>query len=189
MDNEADDEADDEVREPTYSRTCIVWLVVFLILLIIIIGLQAFTLWPVKEIRANASPHCYRVFATGPDVIPGPGEPAPLAPSFGGLVKGFVEVRDFCLKWEIVCFNLTAPVTSMALHGPLNHNTTVADVWIDMGIEGLDGKEGHLVRKDCLKVTYEQEFGVLARPKDFYLQLTNDAHPDGAVRSPLGTRC
>lgn len=187
--NDDDVDEDDTAASQPRCRTTLVWLIVFVVLLAIIIGLLSFTLTAVLFIRGDATPHCYQIFATGPDVIPGPGEPAPFAPNFGGLLKGYVEVGDFCVKWGIVCFNLTDTPTSMAIHGPLTHNASVADVWIDLGVGGLDAKDGHLVRKDCLEVTYEQEFGILARPGDFYLQLANDAFPDGAVRAPLGTRC
>ena len=118
-----------------YRCQCWVWSLVILILSIVILGLLIGTVVILKQIRADVLPHCYRVFGTGPDVIPGPGEADPFHPHLGAMIKGEIEVGDICLRWDIVCFNLTSPATAMAIHGMLLGNDTTAPVFINMGVE------------------------------------------------------
>ena len=168
---------------------CWIWSLIILIFVLLNFGILIADLVTVKSIRSDELPHCFRIFGTGPDEIPGPGEPPPFSPEFGGQVKGKLEVGGFCLKWDLLYFNLTSEPTAMHLHGMLFQNETVAAVCIDMGVEGASGTTGELIRKKCLEITYEQEFAIASRPEAFYLNMHNSNFPDGAVRSPLGTRC
>lgn len=171
------------------ARCCWGWDLAILIFVLINTGFLIATWVAVKFIRADELPHCYRVFGTGPDVIPGPGEADPFFPVFGAMIKGFVEVGDCCIKWDIQCFNFTDVPTEMHIHGMLFKNETTAPIFIDMGVEGFTGTSGHSIRNKCLEITYEQEFAITSRPEAFYLDIHSEAFPDGAVRSPLGTRC
>ncbi len=168
------------------------WLLCLLVSILLVaattLAVSAAALVTAKFIRLDGLPHCFTVFASGPDVVPGPGEADPFHPELGPMAKGRVEVGDECLRWEIVCFNLSSPVTSMALHGPLHRGMETAPPLVDMNI-GDVGKDGHFLRSKCLPITYEQELAINSRPGDFYLQLNSEAFPDGAVRGPLGTRC
>ncbi len=176
-------------RGPLMPRSCWGWFLALMIVLVLTAGTVGWIAFTVNNIRENELPHCYRIFGTGPDVVPGPGEDRPFSPALGAMIKGRVQVGDLCFRWEIICFNLTSPATEMHLHGMLLGNTT-APVFIDMGVDDFTGTNGdHLTRKDCLPLTYEQEEAILTRPDEFYLDLHSDDFPDGALRSPLGVRC
>ncbi len=138
---------------PAWVSCCVGFIVVALLLLL---ALQAWTLSVSVATRADLLPHCYRIFGTGPDVIPGPGEADPFHPEFGAMIKGKLEVGGNCLRWEIVCFNFTAPATSLRIHGMLFGNAT-APIFFDLPLGGLHGvTAGHnLVRKRCFPITYE----------------------------------
>ena len=164
---------------------------VALLTLILVIVLM---LW-VSSIRMNDAPHCFRILGTGPDVLPGPGEHPPFAPEFGGIIKGEIEVGHFCIRWKLTYINMTSDPLQLHLHGPLVGNDTEHGyLFVDLGVEEImpiEGQPGNgtLVRRGCLDVTYEQEFAIMARPDIFYLDVHTDDSPDGALRSPLGTRC
>ncbi len=170
-------------------RWALGWLIVLLVIGIVIFAIVITNLIFIVEIKDNQSPHCYRIFGTGQDETH-EGEAAPFYPDFGGLVKGEIFVGDFCISWNLVYFNLTSPPTAMHIHGLVHENMTDwAPIFIDMGIKGAMGISGQLIHKDCLEISYEKEFAILARPESFFLNVHNEAFPNGAVRSPLGTRC
>ncbi len=178
------------------SRVIVIaWGILIFLMLVAVVVFVVFVSVQTTIIRKDSPPHCFRIFGTGPDVLPGPGEPTPFAPEFGGIIKGEIEVGDCCIRWNLIYINMTSDPLHLHLHGPLVGNATqVAHPFVDLGVDELvtvEGEPGNgtITRRRCLEVTYEQEFAIVARPEAFYLDAHSDNFPDGALRSPLGTRC
>ncbi len=96
---------------------CWIWNLIILIAVVIVLIMTISALVTLVRIRGNTLPHCYTIFGTGPDVVPGQGEADPFFPELGPMVKGEIEVGSNCIDWSIRCFNLTSVPTEMAIHG------------------------------------------------------------------------
>jgi hypothetical protein len=138
------------------------------------VALAPLLLAPSSALAASAT---YNLFMTGPQEVPGPGDP-------DGTASGTITLDDVSglVSWSFTYANIDTP-TAMHIHGPNAPAGASANVFIGLGV-ATSGGAGTLV-SSLVHGNLAQITAILNAPETFYVNIHNEPFLGGAVRAQV----